>query len=84
MAYRCCCKSLKLNDMEYKSSGKYKLEDKGTIFFVENDRHRSNNGDKDGLIGSVVNIDGKDYVVKDVEAFATVSISKGDKIGLLV
>ena len=70
--------------MKYKSSGKYKLEGKGTIFFVKNDRRRSNNGDKDGLIGSVVNIDGKDYVVKGVEAFATVSISKGDKIGLLV
>jgi hypothetical protein len=70
--------------MKYKSLDEYELKGRGVVFMVENDKHRSNHGGKDGLIGSVVNINGKDYTVRAVEAFAKIDISKGDKIGLLV
>ena len=70
--------------MEYKSLNKYELKGRGTVYVVENDKCRDNFGDKDGLIGSIVAIDGKEFIVKAVEAFATPTIIKGDNIGLLV
>ena len=70
--------------MEYKSSNKHELKGRGTVYVVENDKCRDNFGDKDGLIGSIVAIDGKEFIVKAVEAFAITTIRKGDNIGLLV
>jgi hypothetical protein len=70
--------------MGYKSLDKYRLKGRGTVYIVENDKHRNNSGDKDGLIGSKVIIDNEEHVVRAVEAFAIPTINKGDKIGLLV
>ena len=70
--------------MKYKSLTKFEVDERGTVYVVENDKERSNTGDKDGLIGSEVVIDGNEYIVKGVEAFALPMIRKGTYIGLLV
>ena len=82
MSYTRCCKSLKLNDMEYKSLDSYELKERGTVYIVENEVDRSR--DKNDLIGSEVFIDGVKHKIKGVESFLLSTIRKGDKIGLLV
>jgi hypothetical protein len=57
----------------------------GRVFFVECDKERSRDGDCDGLKGSRVIINNKEYKVKGIECHMLATpISKGELIGLLV
>src|SRR5690349_11417928 len=62
-----------------------RTDDRGAFAFVQADRDRARIGDFDGLVGATVNIDGATYVVRDVQATASLDpIRKGEQIALLV
>lgn len=67
--------------MEYTSLGTFEIESRGTVFVVLNDRKSHYTR----LVGEEVIIDGKKYLVKAVERFASYKelILKDEKIGLL-
>jgi hypothetical protein len=67
---------------KFDAEGWYEITGRGLVVSVRNDEDFAK--DSTHLIGEIVRIDGVEYKVKGVEAFALATIRKGSPIGLLV
>ena len=68
--------------LKFKSLDSFIIKDRGTVYIVESP-YTYENG-KSNMVGKLIVIDDKKFIVKGIEAYTIPTIHKGVKIGLLV